>query len=509
MEVEIQRIQKTLSGKSRSSKDTQTIESSANTDQMCQRISELENDYDEVLKENKEFIQYAKNLENNLNNISKQKDYYQSEFEKLNNANGNKHVKSMTSLAYSMDDEANELETNLLESDQKQDLGMHDDSPTFYINDKENIDENTSLQHTEIINSQRSLKQRGATPVNKKIKLSQIKYKDVAPSKTDRSVVQQRSTEQLILITEQRAEIEKVQKHAMSLENKLEYDTKDKNHTITQLEQQIDTLKQLNTKLKSERSSGESDNLQHYIDKLELNEITLQGQLQEESNDKEYLQQHNDDLIVQLQELQENNLQLKNRLVFEDMGIDEDSMISTLSQKVTQQKREIRELQGNVEKLKDKNDNLIAQINQKGNMGNQYDQNLLHSQLSCSLGLSKGIQRDLTPIQSLVHRVKPINIQNDLVLASLESSKYRLDESKSSKKGGLKESDLGLDNYHKGVSKDDNYLSNSLQEAATTESVVKWLQGQANQQEKIIEALAEELQVTMAKNNELNMEVVE
>jgi hypothetical protein len=103
-EREIQKIQHRLAGKSYSSKFVQTESNGNDIMDLGQRISELENAYDTVMEENKELIEYAKNLDQEVNELSRQKDYFQKEFENIKNKN---HIKSTSSLAYS-DEENNE-----------------------------------------------------------------------------------------------------------------------------------------------------------------------------------------------------------------------------------------------------------------------------------------------------------------------------------------------------------------------------------------------------------------
>jgi hypothetical protein len=366
-------------------------------------------------------------------------------------------------------------------------MSKNDSAPTFCMKNKENISENSQIDNTsDIMNSHRSMLAGRGGEGTKKIKLSQIKYREGGIRK-EVSSGEIKCKEQLILIAEQRREIEQLRKVTLSLENKVNESQREKESIERRMQKQIESLTQVNNKLKS---SGEPDrdDLEHYVQKLEINEIALNGQLQEMMDEKEYLEQYNEQLNEQIMELQDVNLQLRNRLNVEELNLDDENTLCVLSEKISQQKKEIRELKGRLER---------------------YDQSMMQSHLSYSLGLSKGPQqRELIQIESLIHKDNQINIQNELLLSDPQSKRFTWNESNPKNKKILETSDLQESTHRK--AKDDNDLIGSkIEVTPSNEEVFRWQKAQLLQQEMVIEHLNSELNALAVQNKELNWSFVE
>jgi hypothetical protein len=356
MEYEIQKIQDKLNNKKLSSKSAQTEVAGEDIDSYYDKIDHLQDNLERVVKEN--------NKLENIIDAKNQKEIMSSK----------KHVKSTTSLAYSVDDEQEHYEAKTPK------IEHWNNSPTFCADYKENIDMNSSV-HTNAD---------GIFSYRNKNEFANM----------GESALKTKASEQQVLIIDQRRQIEEHQKVKMSLENKIKFETKDMNHIINSLEQEIDGLKQMNSKLKYNEvgSSQNKENIDHYIEQLELNELSLKNELNELSTNQQYYKNENGELIHHNSELQEQLLTLKNKLKLHDLNIDEESTLNILSLKISTQKKEIRNLKGTVEKLKDKYESLLIQMNQRAMM----NPDLMNSQLSCSLGLSRGP----THIESLVNNIK-------------------------------------------------------------------------------------------------------
>ena len=423
MEKEIFKMQNMLAGKKYSSLSIQTDIKGQDIQSANDQMNDLKYELKRVENENQQLIKYSKEYEDEINNITLEKEQINNEYHKLLNtfdSNNKKNIKSTTSLAYSIDDEWDQ--TNQIKRDSSNQVKVFyqnaieaESSPTFWGFGKENICEN-STRNIDLggkLESQRSCKNN-----TKKIKLSQIKYSQSENEYEETNGIEDRLNEQDILMVEQRREIEHLRKQNQSLENKLNYEIKDKTHTINQLERQIETLQQINNRLKLDRNIKEdsNENIDHYIQKLEINEISVKGALQDSLKEKEYLSNSNEELQKQINEIQEINMSLKNQIEFDSLNINEERSIYILSDKVSKQKKEIRELKGNLEKLKDKYENLILQLNNRNNDKVLIENDLMNSQLSWSLGLSKPAPKAFTQIESLVNK------SNNLNLASLESS---------------------------------------------------------------------------------------
>ena len=508
MEQEIYKIQTKISGKKYSSKIAQTEIYSEEFDNMTDQIMNFESEYQKVINENNDIISYVQELKENLVIVTQERDDLK---QTQNQSDMNKkHVKSTTSLAYSNDEDHDNNELRFTNKQlSKHIIQREDSSPTFKADDKENMDSNISCE--EVVSGLNSHRLSNFELSNtKRIKAKNIKY---TVNKNNLSGLQNKDYENQVLIVEQRNEIENLRKQNLTLENKLNYELRNKNHSINTLENKIETLQSINSKLKRSGDNNEKDNLQHYIEKLELSEVSLNGELQEALKEKEAVQNYNDELIDQINHIEEVNLALKNKLDIQEINIDEESTINILSSKVSHQKNQIRDLQGSLEKYKDKYEDLLNQLNQKYN---EYQGNdLLQSQLSCSLGLSKGpVNRAITPIESLVNQSNPIKVYNEVALSnsllhSLHNSTDKLKNKNKGEKKGLNTSDLEASHLSKRVCKDDNDLLLSNTSKIANESLVEWLRVQKEQQEKLANHLASECQHLISLNNELNTLIVD
>ena len=519
MENEIYKMQSMLAGKKYSSASIQTEMKNNDLQFVNDQISELQNELDRAVSENKQLQRYSKEYEEELNSITIEKEHITNEYQKLLNtfeSTTRRNVKSTTSLAYSVDEEGDQNDQKRREDSNPvkvfyQNAADAESSPTFCGYNKENIAVNSSRNY-ELGSQQRSQRSFKSNP--KKIKLSQIKYSQSEAECQEPSGIEDRLNEQEILMVEQRREIENLRKQNLSLENKLNSETKDRTHTINQLERQIESLHQMNNRLKLEKNfKGESkESIEHYIEKLEINEVTMKGALQDALKEKEYLQNYNDDLLKQVNEMSEIILSLKNQIEFEELNINEERSVNILSDKVSKQKKEIRELKGNLEKLKDKYENLILQLNNRNNDRTLIENELIQSQLSCSLGLSKPAPKALTQIESLVHKAQhflPANWESSLgnsLLNSIHNDFQNKDILFDSWRG-LRPSDLE-NSAKRQESKDDNYLITTHNDLPS-EGLVKWMQAQIRHQEKLIQHLALEIKNQLNQNSEMNSQLLE
>jgi chromosome segregation ATPase len=148
-----------------------------------------------------------------------------------------------------------------------------------------------------------------------------------------------RLNEQIILTIDQRREIEQLEKDKMTIENKLKYDMNAKNHTIHNLERRIESLQDTIHNLKKDKhfDSQQKGNLDHYIEKIELNEISLKGTLQEATKENEDLKNYNSELLKEINDLKDINIELKQRLNV-DINVNEDRIQTILSSKIASQK---------------------------------------------------------------------------------------------------------------------------------------------------------------------------
>ena len=501
MEKEIHKVQQKLAGKKYSTQVAQTDMIGSDVLLLTSRIDQLEHEYQKVVKENEEMVRYIGDLENTVNKLSMENDSIGKQM-----LNDKKYMKSTTSLTYSIDDENdNNFEI------QKNSIGTSGNSPTFRVDDKENISLNSSSQTiSDVIDTSR------VKNSNKKvIKLNKIKLKGNKSELLDPSLLKNKSAEQQILIVEQRRQIEELKKFNLNLEGKYNYEVKDKNHTISSLERKIEGLQVINNKLKLEKNNheGTEDNLEHYIQQLEIDKVSLENELQDALKEKEYFEHDNDELSLQVQDLESLNLALRIKLETPDFNIEEETTVNILSLKVSEQKREIRQLKGNLEKTKNKYENLLLQLTPKHTDEYAFGGDLLQSSLSYSLGVSKELKnKDLIHIDSLVAK-NPNNknheeklLENSL-LNSLQSVEEKTTGRNRLKKSHLKSSDLEVPAYKKSKAKDDTELL--VHNMGEKESVVKWLHSQLIHHQKLVSHLASEIESLINQNNDMNREVIE
>ena len=482
MEKEILKIQNNIANKKYSTKGEQTQISGDDLAGLTQKIQTLEQEYSRAVEENDRMRDYVQDLEamkTSQGPLSKSK----------------KYVKSTTSLAYSVDDENEESGPSHLKTAKTQ-----RNQDRLSVNNKENVDLNSSLNSISI-----ETESEGRPRGEVQIKRSQIKLKSGNRDLFDPNILKDKSVEQQILIADQRRQIEELRKSNMSYESKLNYDIKEKNQIIQSLEGKIESLQSVNSKLKhSERSKlGEGeDDLEHYISQLELNEIELKNNLQQALQQKESCENYNQELLLSIKDLEEANLNLRNRLDLDDLDIDQESTANILSLKVSTQKKEIRLLKGNLEKIQDKYDNLLYQVNNRE--GCQLGGDLVQSQISYGLGASKGPD-NMVKIESLVHN-NPVLMQNEALLGSSLLSSIQSTDSKITgkklKRSDLKASDLDSSARPKiRIQEDAPEAPNTAQEGS---SAIKILQNQLVQSQRLVQHLSLEIENLVGQNKELH-----
>lgn len=119
----------------------------------------------------------------------------------------------------------------------------------------------------------------------------------------------------------------------------------------------LEAMKKLNIKLggsRGKQGKKTETNMQFYIEKLEVDNIELNEKVDELNKECDRYKEEMERTIEEVSKIQQDNLRLLMK-VKED-GVDEKEMVDVLSERVREQKQQIRELMGEVERLRNTRD---------------------------------------------------------------------------------------------------------------------------------------------------------
>jgi predicted RNase H-like nuclease (RuvC/YqgF family) len=152
--------------------------------------------------------------------------------------------------------------------------------------------------------------------------------------------------------------------------------------------------------------------------------------------------------------------------------------------------KELRDLQGHIEKLKIDNDKLKEKLSQQKE-GFPFENDLLQSHLSCSLGLSKQGNQNLMPIDSLILNQTPMRKKHET------SMSQNFSESKHRNQNEIM------------ITENSQKLSHRTPFQQQEEGMNQYLSFEKEQYEQTIKHLAAEIQSLVFKNNEIAQQYID